>query len=79
MVFTVDPLAPDWTISWRLLSGKEVWRPTGMHTYKHTQQYFIIIIIIIIINCKDWQHFKIDVFKRKVGDGTISPLRLKSS
>lgn len=43
MVFTDDPLAPDWTISWRLLSGNEVWRPTGMHTcdrylslqYKH--------------------------------------------
>lgn len=36
MVFTVDPLAPDWTISWRLLSGKEVWSPTGMHTFEHT-------------------------------------------
>lgn len=38
MVFTVDPLAPDWTISWRLLSGKEVWSPTGMHTCKHTNK-----------------------------------------
>lgn len=34
MVFTDDPLAPDWTINWRLLSGKEVWRPPGIHTYE---------------------------------------------
>lgn len=34
MVFTVDPLAPDCTISWRLLSGKDVWSPIGMHTYR---------------------------------------------
>lgn len=34
IVFTVDPLAPDCTINCKLFSGKLLWRPRGMQTYR---------------------------------------------
>lgn len=62
MVFTVDPLAPDWTISWRLLSGKDVWSPPGMHTYEEKHH-----MVINLKKCEESVQW-VDVLMEKVGN-----------